>query len=178
MISTVARRKTRIFLGVRKTPLILGMVLCAGLLLVPKGVVCARDLEIWTQTTPPRLLQTVPVEKDGKFTLAWEHSVEHFQWRETFLITPAGRLYLLRSATQGYGAGTPDRQREGDVFRVERGWLVNEPVDLELKELPISLSRLAPHWLESGPTHLSLLEIAGEQAIVLRPKRGVVVNQR
>ena len=139
---------------------------------------CAGELQIWTQTIPPRLLRTVPVEKDGTFTLAWEHSVEHFQWRETFLITPAGRLRLLRSATQGYGAGTPDRQREGDVFRVEQGWLVNEPVGLELEELPISLSRFSPHWLESGAMRLSLLEIAGEQAVLLRPKRGAVANQQ
>ena len=151
-------------------------LICIGILLVLGGVVCARDLEIWTQTYPPRLLRTIPIEKDENFTLAWEHSVERFQWRETFLITPAGRLRLLRSSTQGYGAGTPDRQREGDAFRVERGWLVNEPVGLELEELPISLSRLAPHWLESGDIRLSLLEIAGEQAIVLRPSHGVAAN--
>ena len=156
----------------------LGMVFCIGILLVSERIVCAGEVEIWTQTTPPRLLRTVAVEKDENFTLAWEHSVEHFQWRETFLITPAGRLRLLRSSTKGYGAGTPDRQREGAAFRMERGWLINEPVCLELEELPISLSRLSPHWLESGDLRLSLLEIAGEQAIVLRPRRGAVENQR
>ena len=153
-------------------------LICVGILLVLGGVACAGELEIWTQSLPPRLLRTVPVEKDENFTLTWEHSVEHFQWRETFVITPAGRLRLLRSSTQGYGAGTPDRQRDGDVFRVERGWLVNEPVGLELGELPISLSRLAPHWLESGAMRLSLLEIAGEQVIVLRPRHGVMVDHR
>ena len=151
-------------------------LICVGILLVLGGVACAGELQIWTQTPPPRLLRTVPVENDDSFTLAWQHSVERFQWRETFVITPAGRLRLLRSSTQGYGAGTPDRQRDGDVFRVERGWLINEPVGLELEEVAISLSRLAPHWLESGALRLSLLEIAGEQAILLRPSHGVAAN--
>ncbi len=137
---------------------------------------CAGELEIWTQTVPPRLLRTVPIEKSEGFTVAWEHSVEHFEWRETFQITADGRLRLLRSATRGYGAGTPDRPREGDAFRMEQGWLVNEPVGLELEALPISLSPLSPHWLESGAVRLSLLEIAGEQAILLRPRRGVSAN--
>ncbi len=141
-----------------------------------KGMVCAGELEIWAQTVPPRLLRTVPIEKGERFTVTWEHSVEHFQWRETFLITPGGRLRLLSSFTQGYGAGTPDRQQEGAGFRMEQGWLVYEPVGLELEELPISLSRLAPHWLESGPLRLSLLDLAGEQAIVLRPSRDVAAN--
>ncbi len=177
MISTVARGKTRIFLEVRETVLTLGMVLCAGILLVPKEVMGASELQIWTQTHPPRLLQTVPVEKDGNFTLAWEHSVEHFQWREAFQVTPGGRLRLLSSATHGYGAGTPDRQREGDGFRMEQGWLVYEPVSLELDSLPISLSPLSPHWLESGAVRVSLLEIAGEQAILLRPRRDVPADR-
>ena len=155
-----------------------GLFVCIGIVLALEGPVCAGELQIWTQTLPPRLLRTVPIERDGNFTLAWQHSVEHFQWRETYRITSTGRLRLLRSSTQGYGAGTPDRQRVGDAFRVERGWLVNEPVGFELEELPISLSRLSPHWLESGAMRLSLLEIAGEQVVLLRPKRGAVANQR
>ena len=139
---------------------------------------CAGELEIWTQTAPPRLVRTVPVPMMERFTVTWEHSVEHFQWRETYQITPTGRLRLLSSSTQGYGAGTPDRQQEGAGFRMEQGWLINEPVGLELEALPISLSRLAPHWLESGDLRLSLLDIAGEQAIVLRPSHGAAANHR
>ena len=155
-----------------------GLFVCIGILLLSGDVVCARDLEIWTQTLPPRLLRTVPIEKDENFTLAWQHSVEHFQWRETYQITPTGRLRLLSSSTQGYGAGTPDRQQEGAGFRTEQGWLINEPVGLELDALPISLSCLAPHWLESGDVRFSLLDLAGEQAVVLRPSRGVAANHR
>ncbi len=154
----------------------LGLLCCIGILLVSEGMVRAGELEIWAQTVPPRLLRTVEIDKGEGFTVTWEHSVEHFQWRETFLITSAGRLRLLRSSTQGYGAGTPDRQREGGSFRIEQGWLVYEPVGLELEALPISLSPLSPHWLESGAVRLSLLEIAGEQAIVLRPRRCVSAN--
>ena len=154
------------------------MVVLIGILLVSEGAVCAGELEIWTQTLPPRLLRTVPVHIAERLTVTWEHSVEHFQWRETYQITSTGRLRLLSSSTKGYGAGTPDWQWEGAAFRVEQGWLVNEPVGLELEELMISLSSLAPHWLESGALRLSLLDIAGEQAIVLRPSRGVAVNHR
>ena len=143
-----------------------------------RGVACAGELEIWTQSVPPRLLRTVPVPTMERFTVTWEHSVEHFQWRETYQITPAGRLRLLSSSTKGYGAGTPDRQQKGAGFRMEGGWLVNEPVGLELDALAISLSRLAPHWLQSGDLRLSLLDIAGEQAVVLRPSRGVAANHR
>ena len=155
----------------------LGMVFLIGILLVSEGAASAGELEIWTQSLPPRLLRTVPVE-NSEFIVAWEHSVEHFQWRETYQITSTGRLRLLRSSTKGYGAGTPDRRWEGAAFRVEQGWLVNEPVDLELEELPISLSSLAPHWLESGALRLSLLDIAGKQAIILRPRHGVAANHR
>ncbi len=155
----------------------LGTVFCLGMLLVSEGAVCAGELEIWTQSLPPRLLRTVPVE-NYEFTVAWEHSVEHLQWRETYQITPTGRLRLLGSSTKGYGAGTPDRRWEGAAFRMEQEWLVSEPVGLELDALPISLSRLAPHWLESSALRLSLLEIASEQAIILRPSRGVAANHR
>lgn len=151
----------------------LGTVFCLGILLASRGVVCAGELQIWTQTDPPRLLRTVPVPIIERFTVTWEHSVEHFQWRETYQITSTGRLRLLSSSTKGYGAGTPDRQQEGAGFRMEEGWLVNEPVGLELDALTISLSRLAPHWVESAAVRLSLLELAGEQAIVLRPSRSV-----
>lgn len=137
---------------------------------------CAGELEIWTQTLPSRLLRTVPVEEYESFTVTWEHSVEHFWWRETYQITPTGRLQLLSSSTKGYGAGTPDRKLEGAGFRVEQGWLVNEPVGLELEELLIGLSALAPHWLESGGVRLSLSEIAGEQTIILRPQRDATAN--
>ena len=139
-------------------------------------MVSAGELEIWTQSQPPHLLRTVPVGNVEGFTVTWEHSVEHFQWRETFEVTPGGRLRLLSSATHGYGAGTPDRQREGGGFLMEQGWLIYEPVGLELEALPISLSPLSPHWMESGAMRLSLLEIAGEQAILLRPRRGVSAN--
>ncbi len=149
---------------------------CIAILLVWGGAAGAGELEIWTQSLPPRLLYTVPVRTFERFTIAWEHSVEHFQWRETFQITADGRLRLLRSSTQGYGAGTPDRQREGGSFRIEQGWLVYEPIGLKLEALPISLSPLSPHWLESGAMRLSLLEIVGEQAILLRPRRGVSAN--
>ncbi len=153
------------------------MMFCIGCLLVSPGVAHAGELQIWTQTSPPRLLRTVPIERYERFTVAWEHSVEHFQWRETFQITSSGRLRLLRSSTQGYGAGTPDRQWEGAAFRVERGWLIHEPIGLELDALPISLSALAPHWLESGAMRLSLLKIAGEQAIILRASRNVAASR-
>jgi len=152
------------------------MVVLIGILLVSGGVTRAGELEIWTQTLPSRLLRTVPVEEYEGFTVTWEHSVEHFWWREAYQITSTGRLRLLSSSTKGYGAGTPDRRWEGAAFRVERGWLVSEPVGLELEEVLISLSWVAPHWLESGGVRLSLLEIAGEQAIILRPQRGATAN--
>jgi len=151
---------------------------CIGILLMSGGVARAGELEIWTQSVPPRLVRTVPVPMMERFTVTWEHSVEHFQWCETYQITSTGRLRLLTSSTQGYGAGTPDRQQQGAGFRMEGGWLVHEPVGLELDALPISLSGLAPHWLESGDLRLSLLDIAGEQAIVLRPSRGMAANHR
>jgi len=142
------------------------------------GVARAGELEIWTQSVPSRLLRIVPVPITERFTVTWKHSVEHFQWCETYQITSTGRLRLLTSSTQGYGAGTPDRQQQGAGFRMEGGWLVNEPVGLELDALPISLSHLAPHWLQSGDLRLSLLDIAGEQAIVLRPSRGMAAKHR
>ena len=83
------------------------MVFLIGILLVSEGAVRAGELEVWTQSLSPRLLRTVPVE-NYEFTVVWEHSVEHFQWRETYQITSTGRLRLLRSSTQGYGAGTSD----------------------------------------------------------------------
>jgi hypothetical protein len=61
---------------------------------------------------------------------------------------------------------------------MEQGWLINEPVGLDLEALPISLSHLAPHWLQSGDLRLSLLDVAGEQAIVLRPSHGAAANHR
>lgn len=155
----------------------LTMVVLIGILLVWGGAVCAGELEVWTQTLPSRILRTVPVE-NYEFTVAWEHSVEHFQWRETYQITSTGGLRLLRSSTKGYGAGTPDRRWEGAAFRVEQEWLVSEPVGLELEEVLISLSSLAPHWLESGGVRLSLLEVAGEEAIILRPRHGVAADHR
>ena len=82
-------------------------------------MVCVGELEIWIGALPLRLLRSVPIEEGEVLTVTWKHSFQHFQWREAFQVKPGASLSLLSSATDGYGAGTPDCQREAGTFRIE-----------------------------------------------------------
>lgn len=54
----------------------------------------------------------------GRFTLDWQHSVEHVGWHELWQITSDGQLELLAAAVRGSGAGM-----EPDPAAVlEDGW--------------------------------------------------------
>lgn len=62
------------------------------------------------------------------FTLSWQHSVEHTEWREDWRVTPAG-LQLIEARVKGSGAGIDPP--EGSVLA--DGWWVYRP-DLPVQE--------------------------------------------
>lgn len=57
-----------------------------------------------------------------RFTISWEHSIEHVEWRETWAVQNAA-LVPIEARIKGTGAGMeppPDARREG-------GWYVYVP---------------------------------------------------
>jgi len=56
------------------------------------------------------------------FTLSWTHSVERTEWREDWLVEPAG-LRLVEARVKGSGAGM---EPGGDAV-LEDGWYVYRP---------------------------------------------------
>lgn len=56
------------------------------------------------------------------FTLAWTHSVERTEWREEWLVEPAG-LRLVEARVRGSGAG----MEPAEDAVLEDGWYVYRP---------------------------------------------------
>lgn len=59
---------------------------------------------------------------DSRFTLAWIHSVERVEWRETWAVE-TGQLRLLEARVHGSGAG----MEPGPGAHWENGWWVWQP---------------------------------------------------
>lgn len=77
----------------------------------------------------------------GLVTLAWTHSIEKVEWRETWAATPAG-LELTEARIKGSGAG----MEPGDDARLEDGWWVWRPRRPALAELHLARSGATSDW--------------------------------
>lgn len=77
----------------------------------------------------------------GLLTLAWTHSVEKVEWRETWGATPAG-LELVEARVKGSGAG----MEPGEGARLEDGWWVWRPMRPALPELRLARSGATADW--------------------------------
>lgn len=69
------------------------------------------------------------------FTLSWTHSVERTEWREAWLVTPAG-LELTQARVKGSGAGVDP---PADA-RLENGWWVYAPAVPPVPRLVLAAS--------------------------------------
>lgn len=109
------------------------------------------------------LLLALP--EDGRFQLAWVHSVEQTEWREDWRLVPGG-MVLETAAVRGSGAG----MEPGPDARLVGGWLVWHPQVAPVSSLAMAASGMtASGWqiCAGGACHL-LGETAGA-AIILRP---------
>ena len=79
-----------------------------------------------------------------RFTLWWEHSIEHTQWRETWTVEDTV-LVPREGRIRGFGAGMEDPPEGG---RLENGWIVHVP------ELPPQSSLTFPDSDFVKPMHL------------------------
>lgn len=75
------------------------------------------------------------------FSLSWTHSVEKVEWREQWLVLPAGQvtpagLVLLEAAVKGSGAG----MEPGEGARLRDGWWVWKPTLPARPELVLAAS--------------------------------------
>lgn len=77
----------------------------------------------------------------GLVTLAWTHSIEKVEWRETWAATPAG-IVLTEARIKGSGAG----MEPGDGARLERGWWVWTPNRPASAELHLARSGATGDW--------------------------------
>ena len=109
----------------------------------------------------------LPLPSQG-FTLSWEHSVEHTQWRETFVAGPGGRWELVSSEFASAGAGLPDRLEPGDVFSLRNGRMKLTHHHVALPALRLRLSDVSPHRLSVGGRILDLNAIFGEGVVTIR----------
>lgn len=69
------------------------------------------------------------------FTLTWTHSVERTEWREAWLLTPAG-LELTEARVKGSGAGVDPPENA----RLEDGWWIYAPAVKPLPRLVLASS--------------------------------------
>jgi len=69
------------------------------------------------------------------FTLSWTHSVEKTEWREAWVVTPAG-LQLTEARVKGSGAGMDP----GEGAREIDGWWVWQPEAPPVPELVLAAS--------------------------------------
>lgn len=109
----------------------------------------------------------LPLPVQG-FTLAWEHSVERTQWRETFVVDSRGNLVLSSSEFSSAGAGLPDRLEEGDVFVLRDGRMTLTNHRVVMPELRILLSGISHHFLSVDGQLLDLNAIFGEGVVIIR----------
>lgn len=101
-----------------------------------------------------QVLYRTSVVTDDVLVFHWVHSVEHFRWQETMVITKTGTLKLVESRFEGFGAGIPHENTGG--VRVSDGWVILENID---REMP------AYDWLHS---HSALPEIMLNETVMLR----------
>ena len=71
----------------------------------------------------------------GLFTLAWTHSVEKTEWRESWMVRD-GMLELIEARVRGSGAGMDP----GEGARLEDGWWVWRPQNPPVSELNLAAS--------------------------------------
>jgi hypothetical protein len=74
-------------------------------------------------------------------TLAWTHSVEKIEWRETWTATPAG-LELVEARVKGSGAG----MEPGDDARRDGAFWVWHPHVRPLTEVILARSGATADW--------------------------------
>ena len=74
-------------------------------------------------------------------TLAWTHSVEKTEWRETWAATPAG-LVIVEARVKGSGAGM---EPGPDAKRVD-GWYVWRPDLPPTASIPLARSEAVADW--------------------------------
>lgn len=163
-IETGRGRATSSFLWMKKLQMrtILGLMML--FLLVMMGLWAAGREEpplpgwnlVIRQAADGEMLFTAPVNRDDLLIFHWVHSVEHFRWEETIIITEEGRLKLLESRFEGYGAGIPYENPGG--VRVADGWVILENMNLDLEQYD---------WLHS---HTALPEITMNDETLLRGK--------
>lgn len=77
----------------------------------------------------------------GLLTLAWSHSVEKVEWRETWAATPAG-LELVEARVKGSGAG----MEPGEGAQLLDGWWVWRPDRPALRDLRLARSGATSDW--------------------------------
>ena len=77
----------------------------------------------------------------GLLTLAWTHSIEKVEWRETWAATPAG-LELVEARIEGSGAG----MEPGEGARLEGGFWVWRPERPALAEVILARSGATADW--------------------------------
>lgn len=99
------------------------------------------------------------------FTLSWTHSVERTEWREDWLVEPAG-LRLVEARVRGSGAGM---EPGGDAV-LENGWYVYRPQLSPQRSLLLAASGATRDgWLLcSEGDCLPLGAVAGE-AVAIAP---------
>ena len=98
----------------------------------------------------------------GLFTLAWTHSVEKTEWRESWMVRD-GMLELSEARVRGSGAGMDP----GEGARLEDGWWVWEP-----QNPPVGVLNLAA----SGATVSGWQLCSGGQCMELGSQAGDTIR--
>lgn len=97
-----------------------------------------------------------------QFSLAWQHSVEHEDWIETFAVRDDA-IVLTSTRFKTFGAGVPSHA--GTRTTLDHGWVVMEGIDRVVDPLAVQAAAAERYRMRRGD-HWFALSAAGSAPIL------------
>ncbi|NLB73349.1 MAG: DUF1850 domain-containing protein [Firmicutes bacterium] len=135
-------------------------------------VVIAAGTILWISLFSPRLtfkveemysgvrLYQAPVKEGDGFVLEFVHSVERTPVKEVFRIERDGKIYLVETEYESFGAGLPTMPDEREESVVEGGKIRITGMRREIEPFLVAVSPVPGHVLTVGGEEVVLASLA------------------
>jgi hypothetical protein len=105
-------------------------------------------------------LYQVPVKEGDEFALEFVHSVQRTPVKEIFRIERDGKIYLVETEYESFGAGLPTMPDEGAQSVVEGGKIRITGMHREIEPFLVAVSPVPGHVLTVGGEEVVLVSLA------------------
>lgn len=105
-------------------------------------------------------LYQAPVKEGDEFTLEFVHSIERTPVKEIFRIEGDGKIYLVETEYESFGAGLPTMPDEGAKSVVEGGKIRITGMRREIEPFLVAVSPVPGHVLTVGGEEVVLASLA------------------